>query len=90
MSDIRDAQVILRKALGDAAQALREREASILLPLLMEQFSVYVVEYMGYGESLREPGGVDKIVRASLDPLEKMLREGIAGYLDHEKKQPRH
>lgn len=83
------AQKILRKALEDAAHCLHEEnhDASILIPLLMDQFSVYIVEYMCFGKTIYELGGADKIVKATLDPLEKMLHHDIADRLEWEKKQ---
>lgn len=92
MSDIRRVQRILFRAVRKAAPHVDQTEegAFIFTFCLGEVLAAITTELALRGTTLRNPGGVDKLVRATLDPIEKMLRENFAAALKAEAAQPRH
>ena len=81
----------LRKAMHDLAEMLPETADGgiIWLVLVGEAVAAVATQVAAVGTTLREPGGVDEIVRGTLAPIERMLRENLAEYLEQERKATR-
>jgi len=84
-------QVIMFNAARKAAKLCDPTvdDAFILAVVMGEALAAISTELMAQGSTLREPGGVEKVVRATVGPIEKMLRQNIADYLAKEQKATR-
>ncbi len=89
-TDIRLIQKILFAAMRRAAKHVEPTAegATIFSVVIAEAQAAILTELAGKGTVLRSPGGIETIVRASIDPLERMLRENIAAYLAEEARSP--
>lgn len=90
-TNTRRIQEILFAAICEAAKHTEPTAegASILAVVIGESLADISTELMARGDVLREPGGVDKAVRATIDPIEARLRENIAAYLAAEAAETR-
>jgi hypothetical protein len=91
MTDIRQVQKILGTAMRNAARHVDQNieGASLLMIMMGEAIAAIATEMAAAGDELRQPGGTDKVVRATILPIEQMLRENIAVYLASEAAEPR-
>lgn len=91
MTDIRKVQTILFGAMRKAARHVDQDAvgASILMICMGEAMAAIATELAVNGTRLREPGGPEKVIRSTMEPIEQMLRENIAEYLAQEAKATR-
>jgi hypothetical protein len=83
MTDIRKIQRIMFGAMRKSATLCDQNAegASILLTILGETIAALATELIANGQTVYTPDGVEKTVRGTVDPIEKMLRENLAEYL---------
>lgn len=91
MTDIKLVQKILGTAMRKAARHVDQNTegASLLMIMMGEAIAAIATELAANGETLRTSAGVEEIVRATIFPIEQMLRENIAVYLASEAQETR-